>query len=257
MSTSNKSHNHSSSHSHYSSRTQDPHHLVSPSTRAATIFALSTLVTMGVLGAISTLVKPMLFGFRALPDLVLPTMSAAPEAPDSTGAICSLAFMYVMARLTRNATLESDKIINSVLRHLWILLFEALWVCVFAVLCESTAAYMAVTVDHPVNVMGSWGASVAIVALRCLFARHDHHSKHTACEALRLIGLSTIACVLWATVPLLMPAYGVTGDPSLLLPTVAIALLVTTLVAGPCLVEGRHGEEKRGHSHSHRGKTRR
>lgn len=210
----------------------------------ATAFALSTIATMVAVTFVATLLCPMSLGIRLLPSLnineSLQILPIRPIESDVAGAIGAVVLLYVMSRLTRNATLEVDRVRTPTLRKVWMAFFEVLWLLLFVLLGEMLATCVDGMLPAPACGLASWGFLVAVASARCLLARHDHHGRHSACEALRSVGRSAIACVAWASVSLVALPYGVSSDPVALGVLAAVVIIVALLVIGPCLAEGRH-----------------
>lgn len=226
----------------------------SKSTMTATVFAVSTLATMAVVFAIVMLVTPVSLGIRLLPDLRMPGLLRFSDSPvtDSVGVGVSLLLMYAMARLTRNATLESDRVKSEGLRRTWIAFFEILWFLTFVLSSEALATCVDGLLPSLVGNPVSWGIAVAVVSARCLLTRHDHHSKHVACEAMRATGRSAIACCAWATASLLMLSYeAFLSDPRWLGVVIVPLVAVAALVIRPCMTEGRHRCDGKHDPHRH------
>lgn len=216
-------------------------------TLEATLFAVSTVATLGVLLGISVFLLHLLpIGMRLVPDLHLPDGIPSGDSTSITGLVTSFVLIYASSRLTRNATLESDRVKSGMLRKAWIVLFEVLWVVLFVLIGESFAVCVDARFDGPICGFVSWAALLAMILARCLLARHDHHSRHVACEALRAIGRSGIICVIWACVCILMLPYGIPQNMWLLVGVILASLAEVTLITKLCLAEGRH---KREHNH--------
>lgn len=218
----------------------------SKTTMTATLFALSTVATLLALVAVAMLACPVPVGIRLLPGMRIPDAVPNGDATGVPALVASLVLLYASSRLTRNATLESDRVKSPALRKLWIALFEIMWVALFVLVGESLAICIDAHLDAPIGGMASWGALLATALARCLFARHDHHARHVACEALRSVGRSGVTCIVWgATVTLLLP-YGITESSALWGTVAGVSLTAAALVASLCLAEGRHRD---GHGH--------
>lgn len=240
----------------------------SQATLTATGFALSTLTTLVVLIIAMEVASPLPLRLRILPSVEFPFRLPEPpsDASPVTAVVTSLVALYATSRLTRNATLESDRVSSESLRHAWIAFFEAIWCPLFVVTSESLAASMeplldgrGVTPSVLVAPITSWAVSVAAITLRCLLARHDHRTRHAACEALRAVGISSVVCLSWTTLSLVIVSHGTESDPvpaagqtpPWLTPPLASAvalgttMLVLLLVIRPCMTEGRHRRSAR------------
>lgn len=215
-------------------------------TMTANMFALSTLATMVVLGCLVRFLCPLPLGIRLFPGIPLPDALASGDATSMPCLVASGVLLYASARLTRNATLESDRVRSDVLRRIWVALFEILWVILFVVVGESFAmcvdAHVGDRFGSHVGGVASWGVLSAAVLLRCLLARHDHHVRHVACEALRSVGRSGILCVAWVTASVLILPYGVIDRRVLLVAVVVASVAEVVAIARACLAEGRHRE---------------
>lgn len=226
----------------------------SKTTLTATVFALATLGTMAAAAFLACLLCPMSVGIRLFPEWeiaeYLQILPLRPVQSDTTTAIGSAILLCVMSALTRNATLEVDRVGSGFLRKAWMAFFELLWFALFVVIGEMLASCMDGLLATPWNGTASWGFLVAVVSARCIVARHEHHGRHVACEALRSVGRSSVACLAWATISLIALPYGIQSDVRLLFGLAAVVVLVALVVIGPCLLEGRHGDEH-GHGHKH------
>lgn len=235
-----------------SSRTRDDHRHTrrgpSRTTMTATLFAMTTIMTLAAIIGFVWVIFPLPIGIRALPELPMPFGSDMPPADSVPVAslIEAILLLYASSRLTRNATLESDRVRSVVLRKAWIAMFEILWVVLFVAIGESLAICIDSCLGSPADGMASWGMLSTIAITRCLLARRDHNKRHTACEALRSIGCSGLACVTWETALALLLPYGIPQEPVLLAIVIVSLVASVVAIARLLLAEGRHKDK---HSH--------
>ena len=222
---------------------------------SATVFAMSTLVLLGLAAAADFAVMPEFFGTRLL-SLVGAGSTGSPPLPRIAGALAVLSVsLYVFARATRNATLEVDRIRSRLPKLAWMLLFEGIWVVGLVFVGEGLATHAGLLSEYLplpsfVSVAGTrscvamaaaWVLTVLATVARCAVARHEHAGRHAACYALRAIGRSTLVVLVWSAAMAVLTADGWVS----LVAAWGILVLSAAVVVVPCLAEGR----RRGRSH--------